>query len=202
MPITKVQENQQNISRGALTAVKTIGEANVVVATGGLIAVGGYTLTDGDRVLLIGQTVGTENGIYLARAGAWELAEDSEVGDDIGANLFLVDEGIYASQLWQITNKTGAGIVGTDTITAEEHVGASSPNTSVWNEKPSVSNNSFTVTIANDPIDVTLRVYRNGVRQNEGGSNDYTVSGTTITFAKKLKNNGRRQDVVILDYQY
>jgi len=201
MAVTRIRENQQNISRGALDPVKTVSEANVDVMTGGLIAVNGYTVQAGDRVLLVGQTVGTEDGIYLAAAGAWELDEDSEAGDDLGSSLIVVEEGNAAGQLWKITNARGSGVVGTDNLSAADITGGAT-TTVVKNETPNVVHKSFTVTLANDPIDATLQLYKNGIRLREGAGNDFTISGATITFPKKLKNQGNREDVIVADYEY
>jgi hypothetical protein len=204
MAVTRIRENQQNISRGALDPVKTVSTANVDVGTGGLIAVNGYTVQDGDRVLLVGQTTTTQDGIYLARSSAWERAEDAEAGDDIGSALIVIEEGSNAGELWQIGNNRGSGVVGTDDLTAAEHTVGGGSNTRVFGETPTVTDGSATVTLANTPIAATVRVYLNGLRQNEGGSNDYTVSGAVITFNFTLKNNPAqgREDVVVVDYEY
>ena len=200
MAVTKIRENQQRISRGALDPVKTVSEANVDVATGGLIAVNGYTVQDGDRVLLLGQTVTTEDGIYLARSGAWERAEDAEVGDDLGSALIVVEEGNAAGQLWKITNSRGSGVVGTADLSAADT--GMVPTTSVKGETPTVTNNVASVTLANTPIVGTLCVFLNGLRQNEGGSDDYTVSGAVVTFNFSLKDVPGNTDVVLVDYEY
>jgi len=70
--------------------------------------------------------------------------------------------------------------------------------TEVYNELPSVTDGSANVTLANTPTSGTERVYLNGVRQAPGSSNDYTISGTTVTFSSAL-NTG---DVVLVDYKY
>lgn len=58
--------------------------------------------------------------------------------------------------------------------------------------------NSTTYTIANTPVSGSVRVFVNGVRQRVGASNDYTISGVTITFNTGLNAS----DVVIADYRY
>lgn len=45
-----------------------------------------------------------------------------------------------------------------------------------------VNGTNPTFTIANTPVTGTLHVYRNGLLMRVGASNDYTLSGTTITF--------------------
>ncbi len=55
-------------------------------------------------------------------------------------------------------------------------------------------NTSFT--LANTPISGTVRVYLNGLRQEEGSGKDYTISGTTITFSNAPATN----DILFVDY--
>lgn len=57
------------------------------ITLSGLISVGGVTLNAGDRVLVKDQSTASENGIYVAAAGAWSRADDATVG--AGATLTL-----------------------------------------------------------------------------------------------------------------
>lgn len=54
----------------------------------------------------------------------------------------------------------------------------------VVRETPSgtVNSSNVTFTLANTPIAGTEQIYLNGILQDEGGGNDYTISGATITF--------------------
>jgi hypothetical protein len=72
--------------------------------------------------------------------------------------------------------------------------------TDVFSEAPTVTDGSPTVTLANTPDAGTERVYLNGIRQQVGAGNDYTISGAVITFADNLK--APNKDVVIVDYRY
>jgi len=69
--------------------------------------------------------------------------------------------------------------------------------TEVSGESPTVTNNTYTVTLAQTPkAGTAVHVYLNGLRQQY--TEDYTRSGTTITFVGKLRTN----DVVLVDYVY
>jgi hypothetical protein len=68
--------------------------------------------------------------------------------------------------------------------------------TRVYNEKPVVTGGSPNITLGAVPIGGSERVYLNGVRQNVGGGNDYTIAGNNITFTFNLN----AADVVIVDY--
>jgi len=70
--------------------------------------------------------------------------------------------------------------------------------TEIYGELPIVSNGSANVTLANTPISNTERVYLNGLRMAKGSSQDYTISGTTITFSSPLLTD----DIVLCDYKY
>jgi len=269
----------------------------VRMATTANITLSGTQTIDGvsgvvdDRVLVKNQTTGSENGIYLQKAGAWVRSTDADVDADVTAGMHMfVAEGTLNADIGfvLITNdpivvgttplvfveftrlgqtQAGTGLtktadtinaIGGDGITANandlavdldgttlsvsasglklkdltdgdiligngsnvateqtmsqdatiSNTGAVTLNSTdfpkisdfIWNEIPTVTNGSPTVTIINTPRAGTLRVYLNGARQNEGGSNDYTVSGTTITFTFNLKNTPGKEDVVILDY--
>src|SRR6185312_10963242 len=52
------------------------------IALSGLSAIGGYTPSEGDRVLVIAQTDATTNGIYDASASAWQRSGDFDGPND------------------------------------------------------------------------------------------------------------------------
>lgn len=65
---------------------------------------GGVTLATGDRVGLVGQTAGAENGIYTVNAsGAPTRATDADSAADIRAATFYVEEGTNAGTLWTLS---------------------------------------------------------------------------------------------------
>ena len=59
-------------------SVKVASTANVVIATGTLLTIDGILLVAGDRVLLKDQSILSQNGIYVAGAGAWTRASDMD----------------------------------------------------------------------------------------------------------------------------
>jgi len=74
-------------------------------------------------------------------------------------------------------------------------------NTFVVNETPSGtsngSNNIFT--LANTPVTGTLQLYKNGIRQREGATEDFTISGATITF--NASNKPTPNSTLVADYR-
>lgn len=60
----------------------------------GLAARDGVTPVAGDRVLAKDQTTGSQNGIYIAAAGAWTRATDADISAEVTAGLYVfVSEG-------------------------------------------------------------------------------------------------------------
>jgi len=187
---------------GVLEAVSVIATTNLTLS--GLQNIDGATGADGDLVGVFGQTVTTEDGIYIMRTGAWERAanadDDGTFTADLGSMLFIIEDGNKAGQLWKIDQKRGGGVVGTNDLSATLYLDPASIGmlTKVWGEDLAYTNNTFTADLANAPSAGTLRVYRNGKRLREGAGNDYTLAGVTITFSRKL----RPGTVLLADYEY
>lgn len=85
-------------------------------------AIDSVTLTDGDRVLLTGQTLATENGIWIATTAilpeTWTRAADMATADTISGRLVAVTAGTTnAATLWVCTTADGSDVVGTDDLT-------------------------------------------------------------------------------------
>lgn len=78
---------------------------------------GGVTLATGDRIALIAQSAGAENGIYTVNAaGAPTRASDFDTWGEIPGAVFSVEAGTYAGARFQCTNAAG-GTLGTTAIT-------------------------------------------------------------------------------------
>lgn len=111
---------QDRLGGGAGLAFK----APVRVATTANVTLSGLqtidtsvTLVDGDRVLVRSQTTGAENGIYIARSGAWERAPDWDgTGDVVTGTLVFVTSGTtLALKLYRVST-TGTIVVGTTSV--------------------------------------------------------------------------------------
>jgi hypothetical protein len=183
-------------------------DANVDLATEleNTDALDGVTLATGDRVLLRNQTVGAENGVWIVQVtGAAVRALDWPTGAGAASYALFVEEGVTCGDTaWVVTNDQGTDVVATDTLVFAKFAGAgATPPTHVYNDCPATTNGSPTVTLSNTNITAgTARVYLNGVRQQIGGSNDYTINEVTgvITFNFNMKNNPGQQDIVCTDY--
>lgn len=72
----------------------------------------------GDRILVKNQAVGSQNGIYVAAAGAWVRAIDADDGTELnGGALVPIEEGtVSADTVWMLTND-GAVTIGATALT-------------------------------------------------------------------------------------
>ena len=97
--------------------------ANIDLTTGGLISVDGITVAAGDRVLAKDQTVGGENGIYIAGSGSWTRAEDFDVAVqdyvEAGLNTYIQEGTANAKKTFYLTT-TGTITIDTTPLTFEE----------------------------------------------------------------------------------
>ena len=75
----------KNSCRAATTANITLSGAQTI---------DDVSIVSGDRVLVMNQTAGEENGIYVAAAGAWARATDADVSSEVTAGMYtFISEG-------------------------------------------------------------------------------------------------------------
>lgn len=64
------------------------------IGLSGLLTIDNVTVVAGDRVLVKNQGTASQNGIYVAAAGAWSRADDANSNDKVSAGMFcFVSEG-------------------------------------------------------------------------------------------------------------
>lgn len=110
----------------AVAAAMTVGTwktAAQAATTGNLAALTGLQIIDtyqtvaGDRVLVKNQTTASQNGVYVAAAGAWTRATDVDTGAEIfGAAILVLMGDLNKFSQWVNSNST-APVIGTDPIT-------------------------------------------------------------------------------------
>lgn len=106
------------------TALEVLAPAMVVSITNvsslsGLQTIDGITLSTNDRVLLVGQTSSTNNGLWLASSSTWTRPTDFSNGNLAQSSYVLVLEGtIYAGSSWVCVTPTA--VIGTDSIQFQE----------------------------------------------------------------------------------
>ncbi len=96
--------------------VEVVATTDQNIQTGGLLTIDGITLVAGQRVLLVGQTTQTENGVYLAATGAWARATDTIAPETFW---YTIAGTAYAGTQWKVSN-TGTITIGTTAITISQ----------------------------------------------------------------------------------
>jgi hypothetical protein len=98
--------------------------ANINLTSGGLLVVDGIQLVADNRVLVRAQTAPAQNGIYLAKVGAWVRADDYNSSAEIqgGDFTFVTGGTLYNSSGWVQTDAVTT--LGTDSIVFTQFSGA------------------------------------------------------------------------------
>jgi hypothetical protein len=113
--LDQIQASSTGIS--VKTPVRVVAKTNIDRSAGGLLTIDSVTLVAGDRVLLVGQTDATQNGVYIAAVGSWTRATTEDETTELKGAFWLVNEGtVNAGTQWIVNNST-APAVGTDPIT-------------------------------------------------------------------------------------
>jgi hypothetical protein len=145
----------------------------------------GVTLATGDRILIKNQSTGSQNGIYVvASSGAPTRATDADASSEVTGGMFVfVEEGTSNADSGWVLTTDGAVTLGTTSLTFQKFSQAGATPVFVDMETPSgtVNGSNDTFSLANTPVTGSVHVYLNGVLQESGG-NDYSISGSTITF--------------------
>jgi len=124
VPVTPVDAthaaSKQYVDNTALTglklgaAVKTVATSNIGLS--GLSTINGYTPIATDRILVIGQTTATQNGVYDAASGSWTRSTDSDTDAELRGYQYLITAGTYINARYGNTNQS-AITIGTTNIT-------------------------------------------------------------------------------------
>lgn len=168
--------------RAATTAAGTLATsfANAQV-------IDGVTLATGDRILIKNQAAAADNGIYTVNAaGAPTRATDMDVWTEVPGAWVTSQEGTTNADTTWLSTANQGGTLNTTAITWTNPItsGAYSNSNFVDKEVPSgsINGSNVTYTLANTPTAGSEHIYLNGVLQESGAGNDYTISGATITY--------------------
>jgi hypothetical protein len=106
------------------TAALAIGTSNVA-SLSGTTTIDGVSLTAGQRVLLVGQTTASQNGLWLVSAGAWTRPTDYAAAASIppGAFVFITGGTVYAATGW-VQQGSSPVVVDTDPAVWTQFSGA------------------------------------------------------------------------------
>lgn len=140
--------------------------ATTNVALSGLQTLNGYTLTAGDIVFLTAQTTGTENGPWVAAAGAWARPVWYAAGTMLReGSTIVIERGNFAGYQYVLSTQGGA-TVGT---TATTFLGIATQSAYTAGSAISITGNTIAVKYGNGiELDGTgqLQVKTNGASLN------------------------------------
>lgn len=152
-------------------AIKTVATSNIGLS--GLSAINGYTPVAGDRILVIGQTNATQNGVYDAASGSWARSSDSNSDATLRSYQYLITAGTYINARYGNTNQSTITI-GTTNITYQQISNAETDP--IFTASPSFGITNTNITNWNTAYDrspITL-----------------AISGTTTKTITLTKQNG------------
>jgi hypothetical protein len=180
-------------------AVRVVTTADVTLSGSAPNIVDGATLIANDRVLVAGQTTGSENGIYVVTTpgtgsnGTWTRSTDANATGEIEAGMLLMvtDGTIYSDTQWVLATNNPI-VVGTTALTFQQNitntgnVSAGSSGIRVQansNVLVSVSGTANVATFAVDGLYVTGNITSGNlaVGNNVVITGNLTVNGTTTT---------------------
>jgi hypothetical protein len=145
-----------------------------LVATGnlglsGLAAIDGVTPIAGDRVLAVGQTTASQNGPYVAAAGAWSRATDTVSSEAF----WMVEEGTtYGASQWKVSTPNPITL-GTTSLAINQWGAAGTTYTGTTNR----------VTVSGATIDIAATYAGQTSITTLGTIATGTWNGTTIAIA-------------------
>ena len=106
-------------------SVRAATTANITLS--GEQTIDGVSVVAGNRVLVKNQSTASENGIYVAAAGAWARATDFDSDAEVTPGAFVfVEEGTVAADSGWVLTTDGAITVGTTGLTFAQFSGAGS----------------------------------------------------------------------------
>ncbi len=149
--------------------------------------VDGVTLATGDRILIKNQSSPAENGIYVVNAsGAPTRASDMDVWSEVPGAWVTVQQGTTNADTTWLSTADQGGTLNTTAITFSNPITAPGLNNSNFVDKEipsgSINGSNTTFTLAYTPVSGSEHVYLNGILQESGSGNDYTISGSTLTY--------------------
>ena len=160
--------------------------ANITLS--GAQTIDGVSVVAGNRVLVKNQTTGSQNGIYVAAAGAWSRSTDMAAASTAAGSFVFIEEGTTQADIGYVcTNNTGSDVVGTATLTFTIF-----SNTGTINTDSTIVNTGGTYGVANYTVVSGSTVARKVAfgATNIGG-------GSAVVFTHNL--NSQAVDVNVRD---
>jgi hypothetical protein len=109
--------------KASVRAATTVAGGNITLS--GEQTIDGVSVVAGDRVLVKNQSTASQNGIYVAAAGAWSRSADANDNVEVTAGMFtFVEEGTANADTGWVLSTNNAIVVGTTALTFVQFSGA------------------------------------------------------------------------------
>ena len=175
----------------AKESVRLATTANITLS--GNVAVDGVTTAPGDRILVKDQSTASQNGIYVAAAGAWARSTDADVWTELpGAHVFVEAGSTNADTGWVSTADAG----GTINSTAVTFVQFSAAGQLIAGNALVKTGNTFDVGVDNLTIEVSsdaLRVKANGILNSHLADGAVNLGTADVTGTLPITSGGTGQ---------
>ena len=97
-------------------SARAIATTNITLS--GLQTVDGVSLVTNDRVLVVGQTIQSQNGLYSASTGTWTRTSDADISSEVTSGMYVfVEEGTTNANSGWLLSTDGAITLGTTSLT-------------------------------------------------------------------------------------
>ena len=124
-------------------AACSAGSTANITTLSGLLTIDGYTVTDGQRVLVKNQTASQDNGIYVASASAWTRATDMDTWAEVPGAYTVILNGSTNSNTGWVCTATATGTIG---VTAMPWVQFSGTGAYFAGTGLTLASNTFSIT--------------------------------------------------------
>jgi hypothetical protein len=178
---TFIEEGTVNASAGFVC----LNNSAITIGTTGVTFTqfsGAGEITAGTGLTKSGNTISADSVLSaldsVMSATATAAAQRTALGLTIGTNV----------EAWSAVLDALAAVMSSTPTAAAQRMALGLGASSIWNnvvrETPSgsVNGTNTTFTLANTPVSGSEQVFLNGLLQEPGSGNDYTISGATITY--------------------
>ena len=192
-------------------ATRVVTVANVTLAGGAPVQVDGVNLNVNDRVLVTGQSTGSQNGLYyvvtvgIGSNGTWARTSDTNDTGEVEAGMIvMVTEGvIYADTQWKLITDNPI-VIGTTALVFTQNYSANSISGGTSNVTV-YSNANVTISSAGTPNVLTISntgVYAAGVISATGNITGNYILGNGVSLTGVITsvaniNNGTSNVTVV-----
>jgi len=196
-------------------SVRVATTENITIS--GLQTIDGVGVQAGDRVLVKNQSTASQNGIYIAAAGAWDRSADANTWNELISAYVFVEEGTTNSDNGYLITVNAGGTLGVTDVTVVQFSGAGQIAAGNGLTKTGnvldVVGTTNRITVNADSIDIastyvgqssitTLGTITTGVWNGTAISVNYGGLGLTSALTGLVKGNGSGYSAAVAGTDY